>query len=141
MSKSAQNSKPNKPIFKKWWFWVVVVIAIGAIAVAAQGGDKADEDSKTASESKDKLTLDEGWEIDKSNQFATYVVGTVSNNTDKAINSYVQITFTALDADGANVGDCLANANTVDANGKWKFKAICSGDNIETVRFKNITGF
>lgn len=71
----------------------------------------------------------------------TKVVSTVSNNTDKAINSYVQITFSALDASGANVGDCLANANTVDANGKWKFEAMCSGNNIETARFKEITGF
>jgi hypothetical protein len=71
----------------------------------------------------------------------TKVVGTVSNNSDKAINGYIQITFSALDASGANVGDCLANANTVDANGKWKFEATCSGSNIETVRFKDISGF
>jgi uncharacterized protein YcfL len=66
---------------------------------------------------------------------------TVINNSDKPINGYIQITFSALDASGANVGDCLANANTVDANGKWKFEALCSGNNIETVRFKDITGF
>ena len=47
----------------------------------------------------------------------------------------------SLDADGANVGDCLANANTVDANGKWKFEAMCSGSDINDVRFKEITGF
>ena len=35
----------------------------------------------------------------------------------------------------------LANANTVDANGKWKFEAMCSGNGIETVRFKSLTGF
>ena len=26
-------------------------------------------------------------------------------------------------------------------NGKWKFEAACSGQNIKTVRFKEITGF
>lgn len=87
------------------------------------------------------MTLDDGWKIDKSNQYLTKVVGTVSNNSNQAINGYIQITFSGLDASGANVGDCLANANTVDANGKWKFEAMCSGQNIETVRFKEITGF
>ena len=97
--------------------------------------------SKKTSENKARLTLDDGWKIDKSNQYLTKVVGTVSNNSNQAINGYIQITFSGLDASGANVGDCLANANTVDANGKWKFEAMCSGQNIETVRFKEITGF
>ena len=92
-------------------------------------------------EEKPRLTLDDGWSIDTSNPYMTQVVGTVSNNSDKDIKGYIQITFSALDADGANVGDCLANANTVDANGKWKFKAMCSGDGIKDVRFKEISGF
>lgn len=97
----------------------------------------------SAESKKDKLTLDEGWAIDKSDGFAVYVNGYVSNNIDKPITNYVQITFTALDAKGANVGDCLANTNTVDANGKWKFRAMCTGEfkDISKVRFKDITGF
>ena len=92
---------------------------------------------------KAKLSLDDGWTMDKSNQFAVQVVGYVSNNTDKAITNYVQITFDALDKQGANLGTCLANTNTVDAGGKWKFKAMCSGEakEISPVRFKEITGF
>ncbi len=93
------------------------------------------------SDQKARLALDDGWQIDKSNPYMTKVIGTVSNNSDKAIDGYIQITFSALDARGANVGDCLANANTVDANGKWKFEAMCSGQSVETVRFKEITGF
>ena len=59
----------------------------------------------------EKLTLDDGWAMDKSNQFAVYVTGYVTNNTDKAITNYVQITFDALDRQGANLGTCLANTN------------------------------
>ena len=101
----------------------------------------AKKDEPKKEEKKERLTVDEGWSLDKSNPYMAQVVGTVSNNSDKPVNGYIQVTFSALDASGANVGDCLANANTVDANGKWKFKAICSGDDIETVRFKDITGF
>ena len=25
------SDKPKKPIFKKWWFWVIVVLVVGAI--------------------------------------------------------------------------------------------------------------
>ncbi|MGJ6980357.1 FxLYD domain-containing protein [Aestuariimicrobium soli] len=91
----------------------------------------------------ERLTLDKGWKLDKSNPYMVQVVGYVSNNTDKPIDNYVQITFSALDKNGANVGDCLANANTIDANGKWKFEAFCTAeaDEVHTVRFKEITGF
>lgn len=125
-----------------------VFIGIGA----ASGGNQStinidsiqqsDTKKETSTEAKDdRLTLDEGWSLDRSNPYMTQVLGTVSNNSDEEIKGYIQISFSALDAEKANVGDCLANANTVDAHGKWKFKAMCSGDNIDTVRFKDITGF
>jgi hypothetical protein len=148
------------PIFKKWWLWVIVAIIVIAIGVSAsQSGKQADETNKTVddnssqqtdengaensqkTEDKAKLTLDDGWSIDQSSPYFTYVDGYVSNNTSEDINNYVQITFSAYDGSGANVGDCLDNANTVDANGKWKFHAMCSGENIKEVKFKEITGF
>ncbi|MBK8462138.1 MAG: hypothetical protein IPL36_03570 [Nigerium sp.] len=150
--------KPKKPWFKKWWVWLIIVIAVSVIG-SALGGDKtapsdarqtttkpatdATQDDAPAPARKEKLTLDDGWKIDKSNQFMVQVVGYVSNNTDKAITNYVQITFDALDAQGANLGTCLANTNTIDAGGKWKFKAMCTADvkEISEVRFKEITGF
>ena len=138
------NAKEKKPIYKKVWFWVLAVVIIGAIGAGMNGTkNQANETTKSTnnstsqsqpeqktSENKARLTLDDGWKIDKSNQYLTKVVGTVSNNSNQAINGYIQITFSGL-----------ANANTVDANGKWKFEAMCSGQNIETVRFKEITGF
>ena len=134
---------------------IIVIIGIASSANSNKGDQspqktatdgKSDDSAKSETkktEDKPRLTLNKGWKLDKSNPYMTQVVGTVSNNSDQAINGYIQITFSALDADGANIGDCLANANTVDANGKWKFKAMCSGgeNNVETVRFKEITGF
>lgn len=154
----------KKPWFKKWWVWVLAVLVLAGIGnslnpggssqsaapagqqTSAQESDQsAPPETKAAEEAKptEKLTLDEGWEMDQSDLYAVYVSGYVTNNTDKAITNYVQITFDALDAQGANLGTCLANTNTVDAGGKWKFKAICSGEaeDISQVRFKAITGF
>lgn len=153
----------KKPIYKRVWFWLlIVVIVVIAIAVNqpkdnSQNGESVTADSSASSttagksatakkeETKsdkpaDKLTLEKGWKFHK-DPYVPYVTGTVHNNTDQEINTYVEITFDALDGDGANVGTCLANTETIDANGNWKFKAICDGDNIKTVRLKELSGF
>ena len=147
-------AKDNTSEKKKNWFahhkfiGIVLVVILIAIAVSSsQGSSKSTSNaSKTAAQTAakattPKLTLDDGWTFDNSNQYATFVDGYVSNNTAKAITNYVQITFNAYDTNGANVGDCLANTNTVDANGKWKFHAICSAAGAATVKFKEISGF
>lgn len=145
------KEKKKLPFYKKKWLWIVAIVVVLCI-VAANGdtGRQANETTKstgssqtetTKSDSKARLTLDDNWQLDTSNPYSTKVVGYVSNNSNDAIKGYIQITFSALDASGANVGDCLANANTVDAKGKWKFEAICLGNDVATVRFKDITGF
>jgi len=70
------------------------------------------------------------------------VTGYVRNNSDESVNNYIQIEFNAYDASGNNTDTCLANANSIDAHGKWKFDAICSKNpsEIKTVKFKDLTG-
>lgn len=156
---SEKVEKAKTPIFKKWWFWIIIAVVIIAIGTSAsQGGNQANETTKTVNdngsqssndngkktETKAKLTLDDGWTLDASdNPYIDwkYIHGYVSNNTDKDIDNYVQITFNAFDAEGNNIGTCLANTNTVSANGKWKFEAICMEKDVEKVEFKEITGF
>ena len=148
------SEKVKKPFYKRKLVWAVAIIVILIIgASTGQESNQATETTKSTdskadtqqeskkTEEKPRLTLDDGWSIDTSNPYITQVVGYVSNNSDKSIDGYIQITFSVLDAEGANVGDCLANANPVDANGKWKFEATCSGSDIKDVRFKEITGF
>ena len=148
------HGKEQKPVYKKVWFWVLIVLALAGLGGAMKESglsssgnnsthtpkvERKVEQSKKVEE-KEKLTLEEGWSLDKET-YATYVNGYVKNNTDKAITTYVQITFDALDKEGNNLGTCLANTNTIDASGKWKFRAICSGGNdIDKVRLKKITG-
>lgn len=168
----AMPTKPPKPWFRKWWVWAVAVVvlivvarlgsdgtgttaaqeeagvaastATTAPADAATPADKpADSPTSAAPEKKARLTVDDGWTIDDSDGYFTYVRGYVSNNSDKPLTNYVQITFDVLDENGANVGQCFDNTNSIDANGKWKFKAMCTDDDAKDVkvRFKEITGF
>jgi hypothetical protein len=164
----AAGTKPTKPWFKRWWVWVLAVIVLGILGSALGGGQRsaapAPSSTKPAVEvsaptssmpssaqatqaepepSTERLTLEKGWKVDKSNQYAIFVTGYVRNNSAEPIDNYVQITFDVLDKSGANAGTCLANTNTIDAGGRWKFKALCSGEPKEVgkIRFKEITGF
>ena len=89
---------------------------------------------------KDRLTLDDGWKLDTSG-YLPKITGYVTNNSDRDIDSYVQINFNGYDEEGASIGDCMANANHIDAGGKWKFEATCFKNGITEVKFDKITGF
>jgi len=128
---------------------LTVLIGVGVVSVnssnntTSTGSDDLTNEQvqQTSTTKKEKLTLDEGFTIDKNNPYWTYVDGYVTNNTDRAISNYIQIRFNAYDAEGASVGSCFDNVNNIDAGGKWKFHAMCTGDGITTVKFKDITGF
>ena len=62
----------------------------------------------------------------ESDDFATYVKGVLTNNG--GAKGYVQVMIPCYDKDGAKLGDALGNVNNIEANGKWKFKAIFLGD-------------
>lgn len=153
--------KPKKPFYKPVWFWLLALVALVILGSALGGGNKGQQATQTTAGSattqvapakstqapaqtqaaeKERLTLNDGWKLDKSNPYMSQVVGSVANNSDAPINTYVSITFDALDSSGANVGTCLANTNTIDAKGTWKFKALCTGEGIAKVRFKAMGG-
>lgn len=58
---------------------------------------------------------------------AYYIEGIVTNNTNNSYD-YVQISFNAYDEDGNIIGSCWDNINNLEPKGKWKIKAICSGE-------------
>lgn len=57
MSESAQNSNGKKPVFKRWWFWVIIgVILIGIGGAANQGGNNAKKVGENSSSSQEQKT-------------------------------------------------------------------------------------
>lgn len=100
--------------------------------------DKTKETPKQEKPKPEGLVLQKGWKLQQSYGFAK-VVGIVKNYGD-AVETYAQITFKAYDKKGNNLGDCLANTNSIDAKGTWKFEAGCLKQGVAKVKFKEVTG-
>lgn len=145
------GSKQGMP---KWLIVLIVIVVIGIIASAGGGDSSSSNKSSTeggttdnknggsTSTAKEKFTLVEHKVSDESNQYFMYIEGIIKNNKDRDM-SYVQVTFTTYDAEGNTLGTCLDNNSGLNANGTWKFKAICSEsvDKIDHYELKEITGY
>ena len=123
-----------------------VILAVGSVPSGEKENVKVNNKQMQSSEKQSKQEEKKEYEISdvktKSDQFATYVTGVLQNNGAKK--GYVQITIPCYDKDGAKLGDALANVNDIEANGKWKFKAMFAGNekpktcNIDNAK---VTGF
>ncbi len=118
-----------------------VVLAVGSVPSGSKDNVKVNnsssQDSGTTQSSENNSTEQQSQQEAKkeyeisdvkmsSNQFATYVTGVLKNNGGQK--GYVQIMIPCYDKDGAKLGDALANVNDIEANGKWKFKAMFAGN-------------
>ena len=77
-----------------------------------------------------------------SDGYSTYIEGTITNKTNHKM-SYVQVVFNLYDKDGAQIGTAMDNINNLEANGKWKFKAMSFDFSGKATSYKlsEITGF
>lgn len=46
----AKKEKAQKPLYKKWWFWVIAVSLVGAVGTGLFGGDKPVEPGPSTSQ-------------------------------------------------------------------------------------------
>ena len=126
--------------FPKWAIILIIIVVIGVIGSLA-GSNSSNKEGGTV-DKKEKFTLVEHKISDESNQYFMYIEGIIQNNKNKDM-SYVQVTFITYDAEGNTLGTCLDNNSGLQANGTWKFKAICteSIDKIDHYELKEITGW
>lgn len=147
------GAKNKKPIFKKWWFWVLVVFIIAGIAggsedttsetqeVSGTTTEVAQSEEKAPEVKKEKFEI-VGEVSNESDQFAVYLTGVIKNNSGKDC-TYVQVTFNLYDEDGNQVGTALANINNLEKDGTWKFKAmgIDTDGAVASYKLAEIEGF
>lgn len=144
------SEKPKKKFYKKWWFWVIIVAVIIIIGSSASGGedtpktDSGAQGTQSGQVQTEKPTKKEDLEISDLNMttddFSTKITGKITNNTDKTY-SYVQVTFSLYDSEGALLGTALANVNNLEGGGVWKFEAVGFEQNVASYKLTDITKF
>ena len=75
--------------------------------------------------------------------YTAKITGTFTNLTDKKL-SYVQLSYTIFDADGAQIGTAYANTNNLDAGGTWKYEAAyfsSDTDEVASYKLSDVSGF
>lgn len=147
MSKKAKvcptcgRSQSNK--FVK--FLIVILIIFGCIFGCTAACTKGVSDAIDEVENKkDYLKVEDNVTSSKDEYgMSYYIEGYVKNTSDKEKFDYVQITYTTYDAEGNTLGTCLDNNSGLEANGRWKFKAMCLTDveNIASYKLTEITGW
>lgn len=116
---------------------VFVILAVGSVGgtsskdnVEVKTEKKKTEAPKKEEAAKTQEPVKKEYEFSgvkmESDDFATYVKGVLTNNG--GAKGYVQVLIPCYDKDGAKLGDALDNVNNIEANGKWKFKAMFIGD-------------
>lgn len=144
-----QEGTVKKPLWKKWWFWGVVIVILIIIG-SSSGSDNKDQGAGTKNGEKvpaasNKVEAPEAPDLEviehstESDEFTTYIVGKVKNNTDKQY-GYVQVELNLYDADGAQVGSTLDNTNNLEPGGTWKFKAVAF-EEFDNYKIKDVTGY
>lgn len=144
-----EQMKPEKKKMPKWLKILLIVLGVILIISGIVGIDDDESTSTTAPENKvtttkalPRFSLIESYKSDESNSYFYYIEGKVQNNKDRDYD-YVQITFNTYDKEGNMIGTCVDNNSGLNANGVWKFKAICDNgvNDIEKYELKEITGW
>lgn len=132
------GAKMPRPIYKKLWFWVIIVFILfiipfpstsnstaGNNASTNEQNTAAAEPTPTPTNAPPVLELVGGIEGTEGmwDGYSVHITGKVKNNSNSNLN-YVEIRFSLYDEQGNMVGSALANEFNLDANGTWSFDAI-----------------
>lgn len=101
-----RNTKSKKPPLREWWFWLVGLIAIGAIAIG--GMDSVSEPVLTTSPTIEVPTTEEINETVASELLRSYVESTIGNYFDYyEININVDETIIAIKLANNGLGEAV----------------------------------
>ena len=144
-------------MFKKWWFWVIVILILSGIGSAMKKNDNKETNIETIS-AESENTESENTESENANlidgkfelingelntvneNYSSYIIGSLKNTTSKTY-SYAQVTFNLYDADGAQIGTALDNINNWEPDGLWKFKAIILEQDVASYKLVKVEAF
>ncbi|WP_027309321.1 FxLYD domain-containing protein [Caloramator sp. ALD01] len=140
------KSKTRKPLWKRWWFWVLAVfILIGIAANSSETNitnttNTSNQTTQKIAQKETKPDLEVLNHTFKQDGFNGYITGQIKNNTDKTF-SYVQVEINLYDKNGQQVGSTIDNINNLEPGKTWNFKAIILEDNVHSYKIVNVSGF
>lgn len=131
----------GKPIFKRWWFWVGIVLIIIIIAAVTGGndqgpgtadnGDNKKTDEKSAEQ---KPVIEFSNIVVRSSYGTTMVAGEAVNNDDKAHSFTIKVSF--YDETGKLLGTALGAMNDLNGGESKIFTAMGSEDYTKAAQYK-----
>jgi len=140
------HQKTNKSLSSGVRF-VAVITLLGIGGAASSNSDLSSTGSSSSGDILASLSKidDRGLNVSDlelaRGQYGVKTVTGILENTNNKEYSYVQVEINLYDKDGVQVGSTLANANNLEANGKWRFQAPVLENNVATAKLKEITAF
>jgi hypothetical protein len=120
--------------------------AVAAQAQAEQAAQAQEQQAAAAAEADrqdavNKLSLpNSAWGFSSdSNEFASYIVGKVRNDSGHTF-SYLRVNFDLLDSHGNKIGTAEDTINDLAPGQTWKFRAMAVAQNIGTAQFAGFEG-
>ena len=74
MGKKEKNPNIKKPVYKKWWFWVIVVCLVGAVGSGLSGGNEPTEPPIDGTKTQDLASTPEANKSDNSIKSGNYTL-------------------------------------------------------------------
>ncbi|MCM1992238.1 FxLYD domain-containing protein [Oceanirhabdus seepicola] len=134
----------KKKFYNKWWFYmgIIIIILCSMVTVGFSNRRSVPRYSYNHSFMKDGRFEIIGEFIAAKDAMGTiYIEGVIKNKSGKGYTN-AQLIFNLYDSNGNQIGTAVANSNTFDKYGKWKFRAIGLGANGDVASYKisEITG-
>lgn len=123
----AKKEKVQKPLYKKWWFWVVAVSIVGAVGTGLFGGDKPVEPGPSTSQTPPAETKQEP----EAPPAETSQAPADSTPETSELPAETEPEPDAREAlDDALGGTTFYENVRNDVTGKWRVLVFCSAENI-----------
>lgn len=141
-----------KPVYKKAWFWIPIVLVLlilmvgGCSAACTQSvnDSKVSGGTEVASSQTTRNWQVSGEELNDKGYGLYSISGTFTSSAKKQL-SYVQLEYVLKDEEGNQIGTAYANTSNLDPNTAWKFEATCFSTANDAVpasyELKEVTGY
>lgn len=155
MAKGAKHcpkcgAKNRRPIYKHWWFWVLLFCVL--FFIPAKPSDSQEDPPTESSDSSSTVAVDEPETLElvggmdatqgtyDEDLSCIHITGQVKNIGDRLLD-YTEITFSLYDEAGNLLGTAMDNVVNLRPGETWNFDALGFSDvSVDSFRLSELTG-